>query len=66
MNEEYGKRAETWLPGGISHLVGRKPRTADECRGKVRRGRPASPNVFYYLDAAEEALCFGWIDSTWK
>jgi hypothetical protein len=22
--------------------------------------------VFYYLDAVEEALCFGWIDSTHK
>ena len=30
----------------------------------MKRGRPISPDVFYYLDAVEEALCFGWIDST--
>ena len=35
-----------------------------ECWIKVKRGKPSSPNVFYYLDAGEEALCFGWIDST--
>ena len=32
----------------------------------VKRGRPADPDVFYYLDAVEEALCFGWIDSTYR
>lgn len=26
--------------------------------------RPASDGALYYLDAVEEALCFGWIDST--
>ena len=35
-----------------------------ECWIKVKRGRPISPDVFWYLDAVEEALCFGWIDST--
>lgn len=35
-----------------------------ECWIKVKRGKPISPDVFYYLDAVEEALCFGWIDST--
>ena len=35
-----------------------------ECWIKVKRGRPINPDVFYYLDAVEEALCFGWIDST--
>ena len=35
-----------------------------ECWIKVKRGRPISPDVFYYLDTVEEALCFGWIDST--
>ena len=35
-----------------------------ECWVCVKRGRPADPDVFYYLDAVEEALCFGWIDST--
>ena len=35
-----------------------------ECWINVKRGKPSSPEVFYYLDAVEEALCFGWIDST--
>ena len=34
-----------------------------ECWIEVRRGKPQDDNVFYYLDAVEEALCFGWIDS---
>ena len=37
-----------------------------ECWIDVKRGRPVDPDVFYYLDAVEEALCFGWIDSTYK
>ncbi len=37
-----------------------------ECWLNVKRGEPINPNVFYYLDAVEEALCFGWIDSTFK
>ena len=35
-----------------------------ECWVEVRRGRPDDSSVFWYLDAVEEALCFGWIDST--
>lgn len=31
----------------------------------MKRGNPVDPDVFYYLDAVEEALCFGWIDSTY-
>lgn len=37
-----------------------------ECWVEVRRGRPDDDGVFWYLDAVEEALCFGWIDSTHK
>ena len=37
-----------------------------ECWVEVKRGKPVDPNTFYYLDAVEEALCFGWIDSTNK
>lgn len=37
-----------------------------ECWVHCRRGRPANDDVLYYLDAVEEALCFGWIDSTHK
>ena len=35
-----------------------------ECWLDVKRGRPQEDDTFYYLDAVEEALCFGWIDST--
>lgn len=34
-----------------------------ECFIHVKRGNPVDPNKFYYLDAVEEAICFGWIDS---
>lgn len=41
-------------------------RAESECWVCVKRGRPEKEDVFYYLDAVEEALCFGWIDSTHK
>ena len=37
-----------------------------ECFIIVKRGNPVDSNTFYYIDAVEEALCFGWIDSTLK
>ena len=37
---------------------------AKECFLLLRRGEPKDDGAFYYLDAVEEALCFGWIDST--
>lgn len=37
-----------------------------ECWVSVKRGRPTDASKFYYLDAVEEALCFGWIESTQK
>ena len=37
-----------------------------ECFLILKRGKPVDDNTFYYLDAVEEALCFGWIDSTTK
>ncbi|MBR1407611.1 MAG: thymidylate synthase [Clostridia bacterium] len=36
------------------------------CWVALLRGRPTDPDAFYYLDAVEEALCYGWIDSTQK
>lgn len=39
---------------------------SNECWLQVKRGKPVDPDVFYYLDAVEEALCFGWIDSIQK
>lgn len=41
-------------------------RTEKECWVVVKRGRPVSDEVFWYINAVEEALCFGWIDSTTK
>ncbi len=38
--------------------------TETECWVQARRGRPADDGSLRYLDAVEEALCFGWIDST--
>lgn len=40
--------------------------TEKECWVIVKRGRPQPDQTFWYLDAVEEALCFGWIDSTEK
>ena len=33
-----------------------------ECWIVVKRGRPVDDGTFWYIDAVEEALCFGWID----
>ena len=35
-----------------------------ECYVVIKRGKPTDEKTFWYLDAVEEALCFGWIDST--
>ncbi len=35
-----------------------------ECYVCAVRGRPVNDGCLWYLDAVEEALCFGWIDST--
>ena len=37
-----------------------------ECWVAVKRGEPVDDGAFWYLDAVEEALCFGWVDSIWK
>lgn len=37
-----------------------------ECWIEVKRGKPVQGNRISYIDAVEEALCFGWIDSTFK
>ena len=37
-----------------------------ECWVIVKRGRPVDENTFWYIDSVEEAMCFGWIDSTTK
>ena len=40
--------------------------TEPECWVEVKHGRPVDDAHFWYLDAVEEALCFGWIDSQHK
>ena len=40
--------------------------TERECWVVVKRGKPTDDKTFWHLDAVEEALCFGWIDSTTK
>lgn len=40
--------------------------TATECWIYVKKGKNTSEDIIWYLDAVEEALCFGWIDSTCK
>lgn len=40
--------------------------TEKECWIAVKRGKTPPEGVLWYLDAVEEALCFGWIDSTVK
>ncbi len=37
-----------------------------ECWVQARRGRPCDDSCLWYLDAVEEAICFGWIDSVRK
>ncbi len=37
-----------------------------ECWIAVKRGKTPPEDALWYLDAVEEALCFGWIDSTVK
>lgn len=40
--------------------------TEKECWIVVKRGKTPPADSLWYLDAVEEALCFGWIDSTLK
>lgn len=40
--------------------------TEAECYLVLKRGRPTNEDRFWYLDAVEEALCFGWVDSTMR
>ena len=41
-------------------------KTAKEYWVVVKRGCPVDDGTFWYIDAVEEAICFGWIDSTTK
>lgn len=37
-----------------------------ECWMIVKKGKDRPQNLLWYLDAVEEVLCFGWIDTTHK
>ena len=41
-------------------------RSECECWVAVYRGKQPLPDTLPYLEVVEEALCFGWIDSTVK
>lgn len=43
----------SWLAGNSQ--------IASECWVTVKRGKPTDETEFWYIDAVEEALCFGWI-----
>ena len=40
--------------------------TAKECWIVMSRSKNPAPGALPYIDVVEEALCFGWIDSTLK
>lgn len=48
----------SWLAGNSQ--------IASECWVTVKRGKPTDETEFWYIDAVEEALCFGWVDSNHK
>ena len=57
---EFANRKEfrQWL--AENHL------TAKECWVTVNRGKQERDDCIPYVEVVEEALCFGWIDSTVK
>ena len=57
---EYSSRSQLrqWL--AANHL------TARECWVTANRTKTPRTDCIPYLDVVEEALCFGWIDSTLK
>lgn len=48
------------------HWLAENGDQASECWVNVKRGIPKGNGHFWYVDAVEEAMCFGWIDSTYK
>ncbi len=58
LNAKNREELRLWL---IENHIHKK-----ECWVIVKRGRPQNDDTFWYIDAVEEALCFGWIDSTTK
>lgn len=52
--------------GGFREWLMANSETEKECWIAVKRGKTPPADMLWYLDAVEEALCFGWIDSTVK
>ncbi|WP_308604384.1 YdeI/OmpD-associated family protein [uncultured Fibrobacter sp.] len=52
--------------GEFRRWLSENPGKEKECWIIVQRGRPVDDGTFWYIDAVEEALCFGWIDCTTK
>lgn len=57
---EYSERSQlrAWLEENHSR--------EKECWVVVSRSKTPPPGILAYIDVVEEALCFGWIDSTLK
>ena len=57
---DYGNRAQLreWLEANHS--------SASHCWVTCNRSKTTRPDAIPYLEVVEEALCFGWIDSTTK
>ena len=57
---EYSDRSQlrAWLEENHSR--------EKECWVVVSRSKTSPPGILAYIDVVEEALCFGWIDSTLK
>lgn len=52
--------------GGFREWLAANHAAEKECWIAVKRGKTPPEDTLWYLDAVEEALCFGWIDSTVK
>lgn len=52
------KQFRTWLTNNVE--------SEKECWLPIKKGNTMPEGIVWYLDAVEEALCFGWIDSTCK
>lgn len=58
LNITTRKEFRDWLMSNIG--------TETECWVEAKRGKTPPLDRLWYLDAVEEALCFGWIDSTYR
>ena len=46
------------------HWLAENSSVETACWIHAERGRPTDDDHLWYLDAVEETLCYGWIDST--